>query len=464
MSLSGVGAAKHFADEAVGGIPRGNRMEIFHGRNGVTTIRGGILGEKLVLKNLPNGLQVGVIARPEFVKKFAIIAARYGSNDVLYVSPSTGERVGTPAGVAHFLEHKMFEKEWGDVFDRFSELGANANAFTSYTVTGYHFTCTNNFWESLELLMRLVSDIHLTRENVRKEVGIIQQEILMYRDSPDWKAATSLLEALYHRHPVRMDTAGTVESVALITKKVLLESYRAFYKPCNMMLVTAGALDANEVFERCARLPGRRANGAPPRRIGGKEPRDVNRGRVVSYMDVKRPKLLFGFKEGRTSHGGGTLVRRTFETDLLLGIIFGKSGPTYLRLYEKGLIDESFSAAFTSDRGFGHSMIGGETDSPEGLLKGCMKAIRRACEKGLSRNDFNRTKKWLLGAYLRRFNSLEASAMRAVAGRFLGYNPFRTLELLESVTIQDINRRVREHFRPGAMAVSVVLPSGSKEK
>jgi predicted Zn-dependent peptidase len=433
------------------------------GRTGVRTIRGGILGEKLLLKQLSNGLRVGVIARPEFVKKFAIVATKYGSNDTHFVSPATGKRVRTPAGVAHFLEHKMFEKKWGDVFDRFSGLGANANAFTSYTVTGYHFTCTGNFWESLDLLMRLVGDVHLTRESVRKEVGIIQQEILMYRDSPDWKVSTGLLEALYHTHPVRMDTAGTVESVARITKKVLVESFRAFYRPCNMMLVVAGALDAGEVFERCEKLAGPGGNGAPPRRFGKKEPRHVLRGRVLSYMDVKRPKLLFGFKEGETLRGGEALVRRTFETDLLLGIIFGKSGPLYLRLYEKGLIDESFSAAFTSDRGFGHSMIGGETDDPEKLLGECLKAVRRACEKGLSKRDFGRTKKWLLGAYLRRFNSLEASAVRAIAGRFLGYNPFRTLELLESVTTRDINRRVREHFRPDAMSVSLVLPPGSKK-
>ena len=309
-----------------------------------------------------------------------------------------------------------------------------------------------------------MSSIHLTRESVLKEVGIIQQEILMYRDSPDWKVATSLLEALYHRHPVKVDTAGTIESVARITKKVLLECFRAFYRPSNMMLVTTGALDAGDVFDRCEKLvKGRRSNGLPQRYMG-REPKHVRRSRIVSYMDVKRPKLLLGFKENRTSHSGAALVRRTFETDLLMGIIFGKSGSLYLKLYEKGLIDESFSAAFTSDRGFGHSMVGGETDAPEELLKECLRAIRRACEKGLSKSDFNRTKKWLLGAYLRRFNSLEASAVRAVAGHFLGYNPFKTLELLGSVTIDNINRRVREHFRSEAMAVSIVLPSHLKKQ
>jgi predicted Zn-dependent peptidase len=439
-------------------------MQTLRDKSGVRTVSGGTLGEKLLVKKLSSGLRVGVISRPEFVRKFAIIAARYGSNDTHYVSPATGRRVETPAGVAHFLEHKMFEKEWGDVFDRFSELGANANAFTSYTVTGYHFTCTGNFWENLGLLLELVGCLHITRQSVRKEVGIIQQEILMYEDNPDWKVATGLLEALYHRHPVRVDTAGTVDSVARITKGILLESFSAFYRPCNMMLVAAGALDAGEVFERCEGLSGRRADGALPKRLEKREPGSARQDRIISHMDVKRPKLLLGFKEGRAPRGGAALVRRTFETDLLMGIIFGKSGPAYLRMYEKGLIDESFSAVFTSDSGFGHSMIGGETDSPQELLGACLEAIRRACEKGLSRSDFDRTKKWLLGAYLRRFNSLEASAVRSVAGMFLGYNPFRTMELMESLTIGDIDRRVREHFRPESMAVSMVLPAGSQAK
>lgn len=439
-------------------------MQILRDRSGVRTVSGGILGEKLLVKTMSSGLRVGVISRPEFVKKFAIIAASYGSNDTHFVSPATGKGIKTPAGVAHFLEHKMFEKEWGDVFDKFSELGANANAFTSYTVTGYHFTCTGNFWENLGLLLELVGGLHVTRESVRKEVGIIQQEILMYEDNPDWKVATDLLEALYHRHPVRVDTAGTFDSVARITKGILLESFGAFYKPCNMMLVTAGALDAGDVFERCETLSDRRANGALPKRLGKSEPSRARLSRVISHMDVKRPKLLLGFKEGRAPRGGAALVRRTFETDLLMGIIFGKSGPAYLKMYEKGLIDESFSAAFTSDRGFGHSMIGGETDTPQELLDACLEAIRRACEKGLSKSDFDRTKKWLLGAYLRRFNSLEASAVRSIAGTFLGYNPFRTMELMESVTIADINRRVREHFRRDAMAVSMLLPRSSQGK
>jgi predicted Zn-dependent peptidase len=427
-------------------------------RRPATVIRGGLLGEKMILRKLSSGLECAVVPRPEFVKKFAVIAANYGSIDSQFVSPGTGEKVSAPAGVAHFLEHKMFEKEWGSVFNRFSELGANANAFTSHTVTAYHFTCTGKFWECLELLLGTVRNIHLTRRNVRKEVGIIQQEILMYQDNPGWHLATGLLEGLYQRHPVRIDTAGTVKSVAGITKKILLECFRAFYNPGNMMLVVGGALDAQEVFERCEKFSRGGADTRRPVRVAVHEPAAVNRRSTVSHMDVRRPKVLLGFKELRPVAGGSRLVRQALETDLLLGIMFGKSSSVYLRLYEKGLIDESFSGSYSSDRGFGYSVLGGDTDSPEELVRECLRAIHRVRERGISKSDFARTRKRLLGAYLRRFNSLEAAAIRVVSGRFLRHNPFRILDILDSITIDDMSRRACTHLCEEAMSVSTVLP------
>lgn len=431
-------------------------------RHGTTTIRDSLLGERLILKKLPSGLECGVIPRPDFAKKFAVIGANYGSVDDRFVSPRTGKTICAPAGVAHFLEHKMFEKKWGNVLEKFSQLGANANAFTSHTVTAYHFTCTGRFWDNLELLLRAVQSVHLTRQNIAKEAGIIQQEIRMYQDSPDWRVVTGLLESLYHRHPVRVDTVGTTESVGRITKSILLECFRAFYTPANMMLVVAGALEEEEVFERCEKLYRRHAAAGRPRRLRVREPAGVFRKEITSYADVKRPRVLIGFKDEKPATGGERLVRAALETDLLLAIVFGKSSPVYLRLYEKGLIDESFSASYLSDRGLGYCAMGGETDSPGELVEGCLKAIRRVRRSGISESSFARIRRRLLGGYLRRFNSLEAAAVRAVAGRFLRYNPFSVLDTLDAITPEDINNRARAHLREEAMSVSTVLPLQSK--
>jgi len=429
------------------------------GRISAIVEKGGLIDEKLVRRKLSNGLECGVVPRSEFARKFAIIATDFGSNDQSFISPATGERVDLPAGVAHFLEHKMFEKKWGKVFDRFSMLGANANAFTSHTVTAYHFSCTSNFPESLKLLIETVEDLHLTRENVKKEVGIIQQEILMYKDNPNWQLSTGLLEALYQKHPVRIDTAGTVESVGSITKKVLTECFESFYTPANMIIVVAGDLDPEEVFEMCESQVKHRSRYGRPRRMKVREPKSVMAPKVTSFMEIERPKIAIGFKNINPYSGGARLVRNTLETDLLMGIMFGKSNPVYLKMYEKGIIDESFSASYSSNRGFGYSIIGGDTDSPDSFIEECMKAISRVKKRGISKGDFSRTRKRMFGAYLRRFNHLEGSAMRVISGRFLKHNPFEMVEILDSITIDDINRRACEHLREKAMSVSMVLPA-----
>jgi predicted Zn-dependent peptidase len=439
-------------------------MRISKAGRGTIVVSGGMLGERLLLRRMPNGLLCGLVPRPGFAKKFAVVAANYGSIDNVFISPGDGARVELPAGVAHFLEHKMFDKKSGCIFDGFSALGANANAFTGHSMTAYHFSCTRGFWECLELLVRLVRDVYLTRENVQKEVGIIQQEILMYQDEPEWQVATGLVTGLYHRHPVRIDTAGTVESVAGITRKTLLECFRMFYSPANLMLAAAGEIDPGEFFEKCERLCRGWPGGEPPAMVRTTEPGRARQRETVRFMDVARPKVLFGFKEPRPARSGVKLVRQTLETDLLLGIIFGKSSPAHLKMYDKRLIDESFSASYSSDRGFGYSAIGGDTERPRELVGECLRVIGNVREKGIGKGDFARLRKRLLGAYLRRFNSLEVAAIRAVSGRFLRHNPFRVLDILNSIRIEDLNARIKAHLREEAMAVSVVLPLAQEEK
>jgi len=424
-------------------------------------ISGGRLGEKLVLKRLSNGLECGVIRRPGFAKKFAVVAAKYGSIDNRFIPPGARELVEMPAGVAHFLEHKMFEKRGTSYFDMFSELGANANAFTSHTITAYYFNCTGHFWESLCLLLQLVQSVHLSARSVRKEVGIIQQEIRACQDNPGWVLSTGLLAALYSKHPVRIDTAGTIESVARITKDILLDCFNTFYSPANMMLLVTGALEAEEVFEKCEKVLQPSPVLGVLKRLRVREPSSLCRAEITRHMEVERPKLLVGFKETRPAQGGPQLLQNSIQTELLLELMFGKSSRVYQQLYEKGLIDESFSASYMADRGFGYTALGGETDSPRKLLEEILKAVRGTQRKGISRPGFERVKKRVLGAYLRRFNTLEAAAMGAVAGRFLRYNSFKMLDIVESISIVDINERLRIHLNEEKMAVSAVLPPGT---
>jgi len=307
------------------------------------------LNETLYEEKLPNGLHVYVLPKEGFQKTYATFSTRYGSIDN-HFQVEGGPEIRVPDGIAHFLEHKMFEEPTGDVFATFASRGASANAFTSFERTVYLFSATGQIMENITTLIDFVQNPYFTEENVEKEKGIIGQEINMYRDNPDWRAYYGLIEALYSKHPVRIDIAGTIPSITEIPKDMLYDCYHTFYHPSNMTVFIAGGVNPEEVISHI------RANQAAKtfkpqgeiRRFFETEPEAVETERKETVLPVSLPKCLFGFKEKALREEGDAILKRELTTKLVLEVLLGASSPIYQKLYNEGLISDNFSHEYNS--------------------------------------------------------------------------------------------------------------------
>ena len=416
--------------------------------------------ETVYHQSLANGLAVYVLPKRGFHKTYATFTTRFGSVDRTF-RRADGEKITVPDGIAHFLEHKMFEQESGeDVFQQFALQGASANAFTSFTRTTYLFSCTDNVKANLETLLDYVQSPYFTDENVEKEKGIIGQEIRMYDDAPDWQSYFGLIRAFYHHHPVKIDIAGTVESIQAITKEVLYQCYETFYHPSNMLLFVVGAVNPDEVFAWVEENQARKE--FPPlfkiERFFPDEPDTVANKKTVKHLPVGVSKCMFGFKEAANALGkkGDEALKQECVTNILLEALFGNGAEFYRSLYDEGLIDEQFGYDYTLENGFGFTIIGGDTPDPERLIERVENEIPKFVDKGLTEEAFLRIKKKRIGGALRLLNSLEWIANQFTQYRFLGTDLFRTLPLLESITYADVQQRAQELFDLERMAVSVV--------
>ncbi|MGI5822719.1 MAG: EF-P 5-aminopentanol modification-associated protein YfmH [Dethiobacteria bacterium] len=420
------------------------------------------LQEKIFHAALEGGPDLYILPRQGYNKKYAIFSTRFGSidNAFRFIDNEKEEEIVLPDGVAHFLEHKLFDEEDGNVFDRFAYYGASPNAFTSFTHTTYLFSCTDFFPENFKLLLDFVQAPYFTEESVAKEQGIIQQEIRMYQDNPNWRVYFGLLEALYARHPVRNDIAGTAESISKITKDLLYKCYYTFYHPRNMAIFVTGDLVPEEV---CGLVEENLAGRSfPPfhatQRLYPREEAAVYQKKVTRELSVSQPLLNMGFKDTYTDLKGRELFARELTSELLLEMIFGKGGPFFTALYEEGLIDEHFDFGFTGERSYGYTLLGGRTKHPEKLHARLLGAIKKIKKDGLGTDSFARYKRKMRGQLLRSFNSLEFIANNYLAYRFRQIDFFEILDLLEEIKIGDLEKRLHEHLREELHAVSVVYP------
>jgi len=413
--------------------------------------------ETLYYEKLANGLDVYMLPKPGFQKTYATFATRYGSIDN-HFQVEGGKEVRVPDGIAHFLEHKMFEEPEGDIFSTFASQGASANAFTSFDRTVYLFSATERIAENLTTLVNFVQNPYFTDANVEKEKGIIAQEIKMYQDHPDWRCYYGLIEAMYREHPVRIDIAGTVSSISQITKETLYECYRTFYHPGNMMLFVVGGVDPEEVFALIREnQEGKHfENQGAVRRFYPQEPPGVAMKKKVVHLPVSLPKCLFGFKETVNGLEGRELLELELGTKLMLEILYGQSSDYYQSLYDEHLISDQFGYDFQCSRDYAFSMIGGETRDPELLLSRVEAQFNEALEKGIGEADFERCKRKRIGAFLRMLNSPEAIANQFSNYQFKGCNLFDILPVYESLTLDRINSRLREHVKWEQFAVSIV--------
>ncbi|NMP21480.1 EF-P 5-aminopentanol modification-associated protein YfmH [Sulfobacillus harzensis] len=415
------------------------------------------IGERPVREQLDSGLTIFVLPKPGMKKTYATYATHYGSIDSHFRRPDTGQEVHVPDGIAHFLEHKMYEKPEGrDVFERFAELGAYTNAYTEYTSTTFLFSATSEIDACLETLVRLVEEPYFTPENVEKEKGIIEQEIRMYLDMPGDRLHSNLMQALYQKNPVRLDIAGSVESIRTITPDDLYVCYQTFYHPSNMVFFVAGDVEPRHIIDHLAQLEASRQL-KPSGSIGRlfpEEPRAVQDKRIEKNMPVAAPLFLMGYKDPAGLRGA-ELLRRDIVMGLMWSLLLGPSSRLFNDLYQAGLINERFSAHYSSAEAYAMSALGGETPDPEKLEA---VLLERLATEPFNVDDLARLKRKELGEFVGLFENLEDLAYAFNAYYFRGVDLSLIPEMLESVTLDDIEAARRDHLREESRAVSLVKP------
>lgn len=423
------------------------------------------LQETYYQTTLKNGLRVVIVPKPNYYKTYAMFTTDYGSIDRTFRPLGKKEVVTVPDGIAHFLEHKMFEEEWGDVFHTFGEQGASANAFTSFTKTAYLFSSTQEVKKNIVTLLDFVQHPYFTDESVEKEKGIIAQEIRMYDDNPDWEVFFQLLRNLYQNHPVKIDIAGTVDSIYQITKEDLYMCHETFYHPSNMMLVIVGDVHVDEMIA-LVRENQEKKNFPPPapiERVMPEEQKEVVRRNSTKRMSVNTPQCFIGWKVPPSRETGRNLLAFELKMDLLLDAMFGPGGGHYEKLYEEGLIDDSFSYEFTSDRTFSFIAVGGDTPQPERLEERVTEIVQLVKKDGIPSQDLQRVCKKMIGSYLKKFNSLEFIANQYTRYAFSGMNIFEAVSILEELKEEDILQLLHDAFDPVTKSSSYIVPNKPRE-
>ncbi|ASF39527.1 peptidase M16 [Halobacillus halophilus] len=418
------------------------------------------INETVYTETMDNGLKVFLLAKPEMAKTFGIFTTNYGSIDQTFTPIGQEEKVTVPEGIAHFLEHKLFEKEDRDVFQDFTKLGASANAFTSFTKTAYLFTATSQIEKNVETLLNFVQDPYFSEESVEKEKGIIAQEIRMYDDQPDWRSFFGTIQSLYHHHPVKVDIAGTVDSIQNITKDDLYTCYETFYHPSNMVLFVAGNIEPEAMMKQIRENQDSKEFPAAPEinRSYPNEPAEVAKANNSITMPVTTAKAMVGVKEKVTHLTGKELLRAELLSSMILDYYFSKSGAFYEELYRNDLIDDSFQFETELDRQFGFTILGGDTRKPEEMTKRVKEMLHELKENSISDEDFTRMKRKKIGQFMRALNSLEFIANQFTHYHTLGVDLFDVLPVIESLTSNDAEEYLQHWINEEAISVFQVKP------
>ncbi|MDU5082315.1 MAG: pitrilysin family protein [Bacillota bacterium] len=415
--------------------------------------------EKLYYKKMKSGLKVYFMPKEGYTKQYAIFATDYGSIDNVFTPIGEKETVEVPEGIAHFLEHKLFEEPEQNIFDKFSRLGANVNAYTNFTQTAYLFSSTENFYDNLALLVEFVQHPYFTDENVEKEKGIIAQEINMYRDNPSWRVFFNCLGAMYNENPVKIDIAGTVESIQNINKELLYKCYNTFYSPTNMVIFIVGDLSFDEIIKVIDESEKKDYKEVEKiNRVFPEEPKEVREKFIEESMMTSSPLFYIGFKDTNNELEGEKRVRKDFITNFILDMLFGSSSVFYNDMYEEGLIDSSFGAYYTGKKSYGHSMIVGESKDPKEVYNRIMLFFEKEITSILLEEDFNRIKKKSMGEFLMGLNSVEFIANTFISLYFDDFLLIDYLDILESIEYKDIVERFNNHFTKDNSVLSIINP------
>lgn len=418
------------------------------------------LGEKIYEDTLPNGLRIKVVPKRGFARSYAFFATDYGSMDTRF--RLDGKDYVSPDGVAHYLEHKMFDMPDGNALQKMSQTGASPNAFTSYNITAYHFSCTSMFEENFRTLLQFVSQGYFTQESVEKERGIIAQEIKMYADNPASRVDENLFCAMYRNHPIRVPVAGTVESIQDITAQTLIDCHRAFYDPSNMVLCVVGDVDPRQIHDIALELLPKVPGGASERDYGEKEPAAPNQHTITQEMEVSMPMFSVGFKGAEVPKGPQRL-RQEIIGDLAGEILCGESSRLYQEMYESGLIDPGFGVSYSLVRELSMLCLGGDSENPQAVLDAVLQEAQRVVKEGVDEELFLRLKRSAVGRRIRGLDSFEGLCYRLALSDFDGYDYFTFPALYESITAEDVRQLIAREITPEQAVLSVILPKNREE-
>ena len=413
--------------------------------------------EKAYVEKLENGLTVMIIPKANLNKKYIIWGTHFGSIDNRFIMPKTGEEVLIPDGVAHFLEHKMFEQPDGtNSLDTLMALGLDANAYTTNDHTAYLFECTNNFYEGLDELMDYVQHPNFTDENVEKEKGIIGQEIRMYDDDPSWQLYMNAMDCMYKENPIKIDIAGSVESISEITPDVLYKCYNTFYNPSNMVLVVCGDFVPEKLLQEIKnRLLPKEAQGEIKRIYPQKEEK-INFPYKEAEMEVSMPLFAIGFKDSEGIENREEIVKKHIAIEILLNILIGKSSELYKELYESGELLSQPDLDYEFSDQYAHVLISGQSKNPETIKSKIEEKLEDYRSNGLNQEDFDRIKKKVYGDYVVEYNSVSDIARMFLADKMKQINSFDYIEEYDTVTKEYTEQVLKNVFKTDNMIMSVV--------
>ncbi len=408
--------------------------------------------EKVYKEKLENGLTVMIIPKKGIQKKYMIWGTKYGSNESSFVIPGEDKVTNVPNGVAHFLEHKLFEQENGtNSLDVLTALGVDANAYTTNDHTAYLFECTDNFYEAMDELMDYVQHPYFTDENVEKEKGIIGQEIMMYDDYPEWRVYLNAMQAMYHNHPVKIDIVGTIESISKINQDILYQCYHTFYHPSNMIMVLCGDFDPEHLIKEVKK---RLINTEPKgeiKRVYPEEPEEIVKEKIEQKLEVSQPLYAIGIKDSGTCE-----VKKHIAMEILLNLIIGRSSHLYRELYQEGLIYAQPSLEYEFTNNYAHVLITGQSNEPEKVYEKFKEEVQRLKTEGIKIEDFQRMKKMIYGGYVKEFNDVSDIAKMFLADSFKNINSFDYLEEIEGVTVEYLEQILKDVMKEEKMVISIV--------
>lgn len=413
--------------------------------------------EKLYIEKMKNGLTVMIIPKENVQKKYVIWGTNFGSIDNTFIIPNENKKIQVPDGVAHFLEHKLFEQENGrNSLDVLTGLGADANAYTTNDHTAYLFETVDNFYEVLDEFMDYVQKPYFTDENVKKEKGIIAQEIMMENDHPGWKVYLNALECMYVNNPIKLEIAGSVESIQKIDKEVLYNCYKVFYNPSNMVLVLCGDFKPEEIIKEVEkRLVDKEAQGEI-KRIYPEEPEGINKKIIETNMEVSMPIFVIGIKDKPSNE---ECVKKHIAIEIILNMLLGASSKLYKKMYEDGVLIYKPELDYDFSKTYAHITISGQSKNPKMLLEEVKKELKNMKEKGFDDEYFDIIKRKIYGSYISDYNYIGNVARMFLSDYFKGINSFEYLENYSTIEKKYVMQILKEVFIEEKMILSIINPN-----